>query len=87
MVLIVWNDSTNHTQGWTFESITETIDIATCGFIVEETDDVYVLSHSVGWNDSHFDSFVIPKGCVKEVVVLDKAESKTQVQQRNRKKG
>jgi len=88
IAIITWVDSTNHTTGWAFDTITETIDIFTCGFVVDETDDVYVISHSLGYKDSHFDSFVIPKGCVKEVEFLDdeKESSSTQVQQQSRKK-
>ena len=87
MVLITWIDSTNHTTGWTYETETKTIDIVSCGFLMEETDGVMVISHSIGFQGSHFDSFVIPKGCIKEVVKLDTKTGKAQVQQRNRKKG
>jgi hypothetical protein len=80
MVLITWVDSTNHTQGWTCDTVDQMINIMSIGWLIKETEDVYVISHSIGYQGSHFDSFVIPKGCVKEVVELDKKNSKTQVQ-------
>jgi len=81
MVLIHWVDSTERTTGWTFrdEDDYTLIHISTAGFLIDETDDCYVISHSIGFEGSHFNSFMIPKGCVKEFIKLeDNSGSKKQ---------
>ena len=71
IVAIKWIDSSAHSTGWTDEKDLELIPILTVGFLISENDDSYSISHSIGFKGLHFDVFMIPKGCVLQLVELE----------------
>jgi len=79
IVVITWVDSSSHHLGWTDETDLDIVPIISVGFLVDDNEESYVISHSIGFNGLHFDAFVIPKGCVKSYVEMeDSSVSKEQ---------
>lgn len=63
-----WIDSTRWNNGWNDETNIDFEHVETIGFLINETDDGILISHSVGNFGGevqlHFDHFTIPKGCI-----------------------
>jgi hypothetical protein len=68
---IYWVDSSSYNLGWNDEKDLDLKPIFTVGFIINETDEAYYLSHTIGYEGVHFDLFCIPKGCVKDIAYLE----------------
>ena len=82
VLLIRWIDSTRNACGWTTSNDIDLIEIETIGFCVEEDDEKYTITSTVGSEGDFFDAFMIPKGCVKEVhTIYEKEDNSSQVQQ------
>jgi len=71
LVKITWVDSSNYNVGWHNDVEFDLVHIVTIGLVISETEEYIAISHSVGQEESNYDVFVIPKGCIKEVVELD----------------
>ena len=71
LVKITWVDSSNYNVGWHNDVDFKLVPIITIGLVIADTEEHLAISHSIGQDDSNYDVFVIPKGCIKEVVELD----------------
>jgi hypothetical protein len=76
IVVIEWVDSSAYSLGWTDEVELDLTPITSMGFLIGENEESYAISHSIGLEGCHFDAFVIPKGCVRDITYLDGKENK-----------
>ena len=76
IVVIEWVDSSQYSLGWTDEVELGLTPITTIGFLIGKNEESYAISHSIGFEGYHYDAFVIPKGCVRDITYLDEKENK-----------
>jgi hypothetical protein len=90
IVKIKWEDSTYIDIGWGKIEEFKPCYINSSGIVLKEDDGRIVISHSVGDNNTHYNAFMIPKGCIIEMEELyndEKAGDKAQVPSgKNRKR-
>jgi len=75
LLLIEWIDSTSLSTGWGSARSVNMPHIFSFGFLQSETEDAYVLSHSmVPLRGYYYDVFAVPKGAVVNINTLTLAE-------------
>jgi hypothetical protein len=71
LIAIYWVDSSSIAIGWHKGETFDLSPIITVGFLIEDAKEHMAISHSIGKTGLVYDAFIIPKGCIREVVDLD----------------
>lgn len=83
LVEVIWDDATSLSQGWknkdefAKEELVPEI-VLSVGFVVKETDDHLILAMDTDSDGDHASRSQIPKGMIKKIKVLKKADLEAQ---------
>lgn len=77
LILVLWDDASGLNPGWTSKDEEIKMQLAmSCGFLIKENDEHIIIAQDIDDEGSHNGRTQIPKGMVKEIKILKKANKK-----------